>query len=186
VLERWTRSDRFGASAAKRARIVLLAADGVANTRIAELTDAHANAGRIATSVCDRDQDRTPIWVVGGMDLPDHQSHILRAITRGMKPMLLHRYRGTGTKPGWSRAWLSGDSRCVAARQSGLNCDEYPFATSLEGGSHNNPSVQGVDPTESVLQGGRLSAFYGSCSVSEGDEFVVLPVPAVPTVGLCR
>jgi hypothetical protein len=28
-LERWTRSDRFGASAAKRARIVLLAADGM-------------------------------------------------------------------------------------------------------------------------------------------------------------
>lgn len=39
-LERWTRSDRFGAAAAKRARIVLLAADGEANTRIAELTDA--------------------------------------------------------------------------------------------------------------------------------------------------
>ncbi len=39
-LERWTRSDRFGASAAKRARIVLLAADGVANTRIAELSGA--------------------------------------------------------------------------------------------------------------------------------------------------
>lgn len=39
-LQRWTRSDRYGASAAKRARIVLLAADGVANTRIAELTDA--------------------------------------------------------------------------------------------------------------------------------------------------
>ncbi len=40
VLEGWTRSDRFGASAAKRARIVLLAAEGEANTRIAELTDA--------------------------------------------------------------------------------------------------------------------------------------------------
>ena len=39
-LERWTRSDRFGASAAKRARTVLLAADGVANTRIAELSGA--------------------------------------------------------------------------------------------------------------------------------------------------
>lgn len=38
-LERWTRSDRFGASAAKRARIVLLAAEGVANTRTAELVD---------------------------------------------------------------------------------------------------------------------------------------------------
>ena len=39
-LERRTRSDRVGARAAKRARIVLLAADGVANTRIAELTDS--------------------------------------------------------------------------------------------------------------------------------------------------
>src|SRR4051794_19855325 len=39
-LERWTRSDRFGASAAKRARIVLLAAEGIANARIAERNDA--------------------------------------------------------------------------------------------------------------------------------------------------
>jgi transposase len=39
-LERRTRSDRVGARAAKRARIVLLAADGEANTRIAELTDS--------------------------------------------------------------------------------------------------------------------------------------------------
>src|SRR4051794_41769778 len=39
-LERWTRSSRVPASAAKRARIVLLAADGTANTRIAELVDA--------------------------------------------------------------------------------------------------------------------------------------------------
>ena len=45
VLERWTRSDRFGASAAKRARIVLLAADGMANTRIAELSDATVDDG---------------------------------------------------------------------------------------------------------------------------------------------
>lgn len=40
ALERRTRSDRVGARAAKRARIVLLAADGEANTRIAELTDS--------------------------------------------------------------------------------------------------------------------------------------------------
>jgi hypothetical protein len=40
VLEQWTRWDGFGASAVKRARIVLLAFDGLANTRIAELTDA--------------------------------------------------------------------------------------------------------------------------------------------------
>src|SRR4051794_6370745 len=40
ALERWTRSSTVPASAAKRARIVLLAADGTANTRIAELVDA--------------------------------------------------------------------------------------------------------------------------------------------------
>ncbi len=39
-LERWTRASTVPASAAKRARIVLLASDGVANTRIAELADA--------------------------------------------------------------------------------------------------------------------------------------------------
>jgi transposase len=39
-LERLTRSSTVRASAAKRARIVLLAADGVANTRIAELVDS--------------------------------------------------------------------------------------------------------------------------------------------------
>ena len=39
-LERWTRASTVPAAAAKRARIVLLAADGVANTRIAELVDS--------------------------------------------------------------------------------------------------------------------------------------------------
>ena len=39
-LERWARASTVPASAAKRARIVLLAADGVANTRIAELVGA--------------------------------------------------------------------------------------------------------------------------------------------------
>jgi transposase len=39
-LERWTRASTVPASAAKRARIVLLAAEGTANTRIAELVDA--------------------------------------------------------------------------------------------------------------------------------------------------
>src|SRR3954452_23051072 len=39
-LERWTRASTVPASAAKRARIVLLAAEGTGNTRIAELVGA--------------------------------------------------------------------------------------------------------------------------------------------------
>src|SRR4051794_39506634 len=39
-LERWTRASTVTAAAAKRARIVLLAADGVANTRIAGMVDS--------------------------------------------------------------------------------------------------------------------------------------------------
>ena len=54
-LERRTRSDRFGASAAKRARIVLLAAEGVANTRIAELTDATVTYGKNQTTCAAQD-----------------------------------------------------------------------------------------------------------------------------------
>ncbi len=42
-LERWTRSSTVSAADAKRARIVLLAADGVANARIAELAGVSAN-----------------------------------------------------------------------------------------------------------------------------------------------
>jgi transposase len=42
-LGRWARSSAVSASAVKRARIVLLAADGVANSRIAELTGVTAN-----------------------------------------------------------------------------------------------------------------------------------------------
>jgi hypothetical protein len=39
-LERWTRASTLPAAAAKRARIVLLAAEGIANTWIAELVDS--------------------------------------------------------------------------------------------------------------------------------------------------
>ena len=39
-LQRWTRATTVRAGLAKRARIVLLASEGVANTRIAELADA--------------------------------------------------------------------------------------------------------------------------------------------------
>lgn len=54
-LERRTRSSTVPASVAKRARIVLLAADGVANARIAVFTDSSANtvlAWRAARLTC--------------------------------------------------------------------------------------------------------------------------------------
>jgi MinD superfamily P-loop ATPase len=54
VLESWTRSGSVQASAAKRARMMLLAADGVANRRIAELVDAsrrRSSRGVSATSI---------------------------------------------------------------------------------------------------------------------------------------
>ncbi len=50
-LERWARASMVTASAAKRARIVLLAADGVANTRIAELVDVTVTTVVVAHSL---------------------------------------------------------------------------------------------------------------------------------------
>src|SRR5215210_3435638 len=59
-LERWTRASTVPASAAKRARIVLLAADGKANTRIAELVAEGKANTRIAELV-----DATVTTVLG-------------------------------------------------------------------------------------------------------------------------
>jgi hypothetical protein len=59
-LERWTRASTVRAAAAKRARIVLLAADGVANTRIAELVDVWTKTAEEVLAKANRPTTSTP------------------------------------------------------------------------------------------------------------------------------
>ncbi|EAU37150.1 conserved hypothetical protein [Aspergillus terreus NIH2624] len=49
----------------------------------------------------------------------------------------------------------------------GNSCDEFPFASTKEGGS--GARLRCVDSTENSSEGGQLSAFYGT--INDGDKF---------------
>jgi Deoxyribonuclease NucA/NucB len=55
---------------------------------------------------------------------------------------------------------------------SRLSCDEYPFASTLQGGR--GASIAGVPKVEQRRQGGALRAFYAKQRVRVGDQFLVV------------
>ncbi len=59
----------------------------------------------------------------------------------------------------------------LASAGTGLSWDEYPFATTYEGGS--GAVVMAVPQLEQSSQGGILSSFYQTNSIEDGDEFRV-------------
>lgn len=61
--------------------------------------------------------------------------------------------------------------RNIGERPEGQNCDEYPFATTEEGGE--GARVVLVPKRENSSQGGRLGAFYKSNNIENGDRFRV-------------
>ena len=83
--------------------------------------------------------------------------HIIYAQTFGNRPMLLtHEPNGASER--------RNRQACTAARTNtmdttfGTSCDEYPFASTLQGGF--GASIMGVPESEQNSQGGLLSAFY--------------------------
>ncbi|MFZ6682149.1 NucA/NucB deoxyribonuclease domain-containing protein [Undibacterium sp. Tian12W] len=70
----------------------------------------------------------------------------------------------------------------------GTSCEEYPFASSYEGGI--GGTVAKVPPKSNSGQGGVLSAFYRFCDVVPEvfplNEFVVVPVASAPVSFQCR
>ena len=71
---------------------------------------------------------------------------------------------------------------------AGTSCDEYPFASSYEGGPLS--TVAGVPLAENWYQGGVLSWFYASCGVLPDipyfNEFVVIPVLSTTQTHQCK
>jgi hypothetical protein len=62
-------------------------------------------------------------------------------------------------------------------RPPGKQCDEYPFASTKEGGNGVPPSSRGwawVPAAEQRSQGGLINAFYNANRVLDGDAFWVL------------
>lgn len=52
------------------------------------------------------------------------------------------------------------------------SCDEYPFATSTQGGD--NARTEEVHRTEQNCQGGTLSRAYANQRINEGDDYLVV------------
>jgi hypothetical protein len=61
--------------------------------------------------------------------------------------------------------------RGLNAPDKGLSLDEYPFASSKQGGT--GAFVKPVPVSEQNIQGGKLSSFYKKHKLGEGDEFDV-------------
>jgi hypothetical protein len=129
-----------------------------------------------------------PILFASAIRTPDIAEHILRSQASG-RPRLLSR---TVLPPliasNRSYAYLScslGTNR--VAPDSGSSCDEYPYASTYEGGLE--ASVRRVPLWEQYVQGGELAVFFTYCGIP-GDapvmnEFVVIPVSTATRVFQC-
>jgi hypothetical protein len=106
---------------------------------------------------------RLPVFVVSAKRTPAIAAHIRAAQAAG-KPAILHRISPIprDRRPGACRGWRGPGS-----------CDEYPFASTYEGGPGRS-SIAGVPPSEQATQGGDLIGFYTRNRIGDGDAFVVV------------
>ena len=109
------------------------------------------------------ERERLPVFVVHTRRTPAIAAHIRAAQAAG-KPAILHRVLPVprDRRPGACRGWRGPGS-----------CDEYPFASTLEGGP-GKASIAGVPLREQRIQGGDLLAFYRRHRIGNGDPFVVV------------
>jgi RHS repeat-associated protein/uncharacterized repeat protein (TIGR01451 family) len=125
---------------------------------------------------------------VTGFDVAAASAHDLAAITLLGKPPILTR-GPNGSRPGWYNPTV-----CVPA--PGLNCDEYPFFSTMQGGKSGmgiGADVVLINDKQNQEQGRKLGGaiagnFYTQCGVGIGDSFLVVPIPVPPvtTRNICK
>jgi hypothetical protein len=106
--------------------------------------------------------------------VPNIAAHIAKAQAAG-KPSTLTYLGPNSPQKNKNRAAACGSFKASAAEIAAGNtsCDEYPFATTSEGGA--GASVAAVPTLEQSSQGGTLSGFYSS--LKAGDKFKVAVGP---------
>lgn len=92
--------------------------------------------------------------------------------------MLLHYYSDNKWQR-WNRyratSKIRNQNRGIRLRANGLSIEEYPFASSIEGGY--DAHVEVVSAAMNSMQGGLLSSFILTNGITDGDAFIVLVVP---------
>jgi len=129
--------------------------------------------------------DRTPIQVYGSNNLPEHQDHIFDSMigmgSNGRPTASVLTKRASISKN--ARNFLRNKSACGRALRGSQACDEYPYATTLQGGKANfdlgNVSVRLVDAGESIKQGELVKKSYNNSPINTGDNFMVIPIGGI-------
>jgi hypothetical protein len=139
---------------------------------------------------------KVPILVVGS-ETPETSQHILDAQLGDGSSLMHSPFWLTRKSPPHSRSWLRNNTDCATKVRGVTSCDEYPFASTEEGGVSNRArvSLRPVPVGEQSRQGGLLSAFYTACRVSrtrtsgnpinDKRTFMVLATPSTVGFPLC-
>ena len=133
------------------------------------------------------EMDKIPLQVYGSNNLPEHQSHIFDAMIglgsngRMTSNVLTRVGRKDNDRNFLSRKGVCGGyPRAQSAGCGRQACDEYPYNSTLQGGTGNydlgRVSVRLVPAGESQLQGQFIKKFYRNSPVSIGDNFIVIPI----------
>lgn len=107
-----------------------------------------------------------PVFVVDGKRTPEIAINDISAITSG-KPSLLHYVPRTKREKRYIREFAG----CGAIWDGPLTCDEYPFASTWEGGL--GAQIRSASQDEQDLQGRDLSRFYVTNKMIFGSKFLV-------------
>ncbi len=116
----------------------------------------------------------TPIVIISTVaGMPTIAAHIADAQFNRGYPILLNRIAGND-------ALRRSNSRAacrnfVPAAPPNTSCDEYPFASTYQGGA--GSSTRAVPLTEQRIQGGTISSFYQNRNIPDRGQFMVLPAP---------
>jgi RHS repeat-associated protein len=104
------------------------------------------------------------IWF--GSDVLEARNHYEEALGAGMPSVLNYMY------PGWPGGWYSSmNTSCtgISGGGSGLDCDEYPFKSSLQGGPSNykagRVSLKPLDAGHNQAAGRALGRFLAICKI---------------------
>ena len=100
--------------------------------------------------------------------MPNVCANMRNAIRNRGKPMVLNRIT--------SRSQIRRNRRlsgCTRMRNPpGFSCDEYPFASSSQGGRF--AVIRSVPAVENNRQGGQISSFYRTRGIMNGDCYTVI------------
>jgi len=126
----------------------------------------------------DASSDKMPIQVYGSDIIPLHQKHISDAMHNPLaweNGQTEATYRGPNNRH--SMSWMP------LSCNDGYVRDEYPYASTDEGGEANRKwvSLRCLPESESSLQGGFNSAFVRGTRLRMGDQFLVITVDGATT-----